>query len=58
MKYLELIDYLAKKEGLKKQISIAQIKEIIGQLSELIVEEPSIILELARVGKRRKYKKK
>ena len=56
MKYKELIAYLAAKEGLKKQISIAQIKELVGLLSELLYEEPSIALELVRVGKRRKKK--
>jgi hypothetical protein len=58
MKYLELISYLAKKEGLKKQVTIAQIKEVVGELCELLVEEPSIVVELCRVGKRRKYRKK
>jgi hypothetical protein len=54
----EIAKYLAQKEGLKKETNIAQIKEILGHLCELVYRQPSIILELVRVGKNRCKKKK
>ena len=52
----DLAKQVTLKEGKKKSISIAQVKEVIGLISEAIHEKPEIIAELIKLGAKRKKK--
>lgn len=56
MKLNEIYKQVAKLEGKKKQVSIAQIREIIGIISDLMLKHPKIISTLYRLGERRSKK--
>lgn len=50
---------VAKREGLKKSISIAQIKEVLGIVSDLCIKnEGEVLILLAESGKRRAKRRK
>lgn len=49
----EIAKLVSKKEGLKKSISIAQIKEVIGIVAELIVKDPIALASLLQLGAKR-----
>ena len=68
----KLVQELAKREGLKKQVDIAQMKEIVGHLSDMVYAElydlnspfvsmindmPTITSALYRNGEKRAKKK-
>lgn len=48
---------ISKKERLKKQVNIAQIKEIIKVIGQIIRENPFIVLSFIKVAKPTKKKK-
>ncbi len=54
----ELSLKLAKLEGGKKSLSIAQIKEVLAHLSDLVAKEPELAKLLFRNGTRRARRKK
>jgi hypothetical protein len=53
----QLAILISKKEGLKKQVNIAQIKEIIKVIGQIIRENPFIVLSFIKVAKPSKKKK-
>jgi hypothetical protein len=52
-----LAKMVAEKEGLKKSLSIAQIKEVLGCLCDEIWWDPQIIEALIASGRRRAKKR-
>lgn len=57
----QLAKEICKKEGKKKQINIAQVKEILGCLSDILLDRfiedgMQIYLELVKTGVRRSKK--
>lgn len=58
MKIKDIALHLAKKESLKKQINIAQIKEVLGHLAELISSDADALLNVIAYGNKRTKKKK
>lgn len=57
----KLVNELVKREGLKKQVEISQVREIIGHLSDMMFEEDKgladIYIALIKNGLRRAKKK-
>jgi hypothetical protein len=56
MNYNELASHVAKKEGLKKPVSIAQVKEILGIVADVFFSEaikPKTYHALLRIGLKR-----
>lgn len=60
----KLIKELCKREGLKKQVDIAQVTEIVGHLAEIVFEECEVspgsikvLEELVMLGQKRAKKK-
>lgn len=54
----KLILELTKLEGKKKQITIAQMSEIVGLLAELVFKSPKLLERLYQHGARRVKKTK
>lgn len=54
----EIAKHIAKSEGLKKQVNIAQIKEIIGHVAELMASDADALLDIVQLGHKRVKKKK
>lgn len=52
MKFKTLCSKIAKCEGKKKQVDIAQISEIVSKLKLIIREEPSALIPLVSKPKR------
>lgn len=48
---------LAKREGKRKQVDIAQISEILGHLSDILTENPSVWTLIVANGIKRAKKK-
>lgn len=59
MKPKDLIRKLCKLEGLKDQVSIAQMSEIVGHISDLVYKgEDDVVCALIVNGKRRELRRK
>lgn len=59
MKPKELIRKLCKLEGLKDQVSIAQMSEIVGHISDLVYKgEDDVVCALIVNGKRRELRRR
>jgi len=59
MNITDIAREIARREGKKKQVNIAQIKEILGILSDLVYEEPGlVVLALTKNGARRERMRK
>ena len=58
MKIKEIVAALAALEGKKHQVSVGNVREIIGLLSDLAYASPLIGLSLYDNGKRRTKRKK
>lgn len=54
----QIASYIAKKESLKKQVNIAQIKEIIGHVALLVATDSESLLKLVELGHKKAKKKK
>lgn len=52
----ELAKIVTKKEGGKKEISIAQVKEVIKHVSVVMYENPELIERMLSNGKRNRRK--
>ena len=48
---------IAAREGKKKSVNIAQIKEILGIMCDIVFEQPTAILRMVECGERRKSAK-
>jgi len=58
MKIKDLVAKIAKKEGKKKGVNIAQLSEVVAIISDLAVKDPEVIACLWVNGKRRARRKK
>ena len=58
MTFSNLASKVAMMEGKKSQVSIGDIREIVGILSDLIYADPEILLILLANGKRRRTKRR
>jgi hypothetical protein len=58
MNLKELASKIAKDEGLKTQVSVGNIREIVGLLSDEIKKDPSLAVLLLQNGDRRAKRKK
>lgn len=54
----ELAKEIAKREAGKKEISIAQIKEVVRHLGDISLEEPGILGKIEAASKKRKLRAK
>lgn len=57
MKVNELVKHIADREGLSKQVSIGNIREIVGIISDLVANNPEALKLLIENGIRRSKKK-
>jgi len=57
MKIKDLTLQVAKKESLKKQVSIAQIKEVIAIVAGFVANDADTLLEFIKYGKKKADKK-
>lgn len=60
MKINELVKEICKREGLKKSVDVAQVREIVGHISDIFTSEEALVLsnELYKNGVKRAKKKK
>lgn len=58
MNYTKLIEILLKREGKKRQVDRAQMKEVVGIIADLYVEKQDVPRILKELGLRRKRNKK
>lgn len=58
MKISEMVSYLAKKEAGKSEVKVADIREIVGIISDLVHQNPDVMASLLANGKKRSKKKK
>lgn len=49
-RYKDHIKDICEKEGLKKQLSVAQVSEVMSIVAFKLVTEPDFLVELVRVG--------
>lgn len=54
----EIVAHIAKLEGKKSEVSIGNLREVVGIISDLISRDPDALLALVNNGKRRAKKKK
>lgn len=48
MTFKELVLKLTELEGKKKQVSVAQITEVVSQLKKLVKKDPSVLIALLK----------
>jgi len=53
----EIALYIARKEKGKKQVNIAQIKEIVGIVGDLLYKKPLVVVTLINYGQARAKRK-
>ncbi len=54
----ELATEIAKREGKKSQVSVGNVREILGHISDLVVSDPSSLNAIMANGYRRAKRKK
>lgn len=58
MKLMDVIKELCRREGLKREVDAAQMKEIVAHLSDMIREDPAYLQCILRLGHARNSRKK
>ena len=58
MNLKELYKVIAKREGKKSEVSIGNIREIVGIIADILVKHPKTVSTLYRLGQRRAKKNK
>ena len=57
MNIKQIVEELCKREGKKRQVNIAQMKEVVGYISEILAENQKALDSLVRLGNKRNKKK-